>query len=86
MEYIGIDKEGTANNIKNMIKRRGLTYKVVQEELGLGSVQAVYGWTRRNNNLPTVDNLVCLARLFDCSMDDMIATTTYGGGVIENDR
>jgi len=43
----------------------------LQYFLGLASPQAIYYW-QRGVNLPTVDHLYALSRLFKVSMDDIL--------------
>lgn len=40
------------------------------EDMGV-SVQAVYKW-ESGRSMPTIDNLVCLAYLFDVRIDDIV--------------
>lgn len=66
-----IDLEATGKKIKENMERKGLTPKDVQKELGLTVYQSVYHWIH-GRNLPTIDNLVVLSRLFGCRIDDLL--------------
>lgn len=66
-----IDVEETGKRIKAHMKRIGLTAVDVQKELNLTCVASVYHWMH-GRNLPTIDNLVVLSRLFGCKIDDLL--------------
>lgn len=66
-----IDVQGTGKNIKGYMKKTGMTPKDIQKELGLAVYQSVYHWIH-GRNLPTIDNLVILSRLFGCKIDDLL--------------
>ena len=61
----------TGQRIRQIMRKRGLTVKEVQEYLDLGTVQSVYHWFR-GRNLPSLDNLYALSELFKVPVDDMI--------------
>ena len=68
-----INSEATCIKIKEIFEERGLTAKQVQRELQLDSVQAVYKWISPNcKTMPSLDNLVLLANLMDCTLEDII--------------
>lgn len=67
-----IDKKQTGQNIKSIMKKQGYTCKDIQEYLCLSCVQTVYRWLD-GTNLPSLDNLYALSRLFHTSMDDFVA-------------
>lgn len=66
-----IDVQETGKRIKENMIRMELTPKDVQKELGLTVHQSVYHWIH-GRNLPTIDNLVVLSRLFGCRIDDLL--------------
>lgn len=66
-----IDVEATGNNIYDLIQMNKLSVKSLQEILGLSTRQAIYKWIW-GKCLPSLDNLVILARVFDCTIDDII--------------
>lgn len=54
----------TGENIRKLAEKRGLSpTQLVEEIVGISSVQAVYKWYK-GINLPTVDNLIELQRAF----------------------
>lgn len=66
-----IDMEKTGRNIARLRKERGFTVKDVAARLMLASAQTVYQW-ESGQTLPTVDNLVLLALIFDVSVDELL--------------
>ena len=66
-----IDVQETGNKIKENMEKVGMTPKDIQRELGLTVHQSVYHWMH-GRNLPTIDNLVILSRLFGCKIDDLL--------------
>ncbi len=66
-----IDMAGTGRRIKKRRCDAGLSVSVLQRQLGLESVQAIYKW-ERGESLPTVDNLLALARKLGVRMEDLL--------------
>lgn len=71
MTYLKIDLYKTGNRISELRKKNNITIKTLQEELGFNTPQAIYKW-QRGECLPTVDNLVILAHIFDVNVDDLL--------------
>jgi len=69
--YPVIDLNKTGENIKRLREARCISVVDLQYFLGLASPQAIYYW-QRGVNLPTVDHLYALSRLFKVSMDDIL--------------
>lgn len=67
-----INMTETGNNIIALRKAAGLTVKDIQEVLGFNTPQAVYKW-QHGDALPTLDNLVILAKIFNVKVDDILA-------------
>ena len=61
----------TGRNICAMRKQRGLTVKDLQDIFGFATPQAIYKW-QQGASLPTVDNLVVLASVFDVPMEQIL--------------
>lgn len=61
----------TGENIERLRLNSGLSVKEIQNIFGFGTPNAIYKW-QRGNSLPTVDNLVVLAKIFKCSIDDIL--------------
>jgi len=70
MECKKIDIVATGKNIDRLRIERGMAVTTLEEEL-LVSKQAVYKWIR-GYNLPSIDTLVMMAKLFDVRIDDII--------------
>jgi len=66
-----INSKATGQNIKNLMRARGLVVKDVQEYLKLVSPQSIYHWFE-GRSVPSVDNVYALSRLLNVSMDAII--------------
>ena len=62
----------TGKNIIRLRTERGLTVRDLQSVFGFTTPQAIYKW-QRGDDLPTIDNLVILARIFKVTMDEIVA-------------
>ncbi|WP_044937833.1 helix-turn-helix domain-containing protein [Pseudobutyrivibrio sp. LB2011] len=70
-----IDIEATKKRLAEMFEDKGLTPRIIQRELQLDSIQAVYKWTGKGKTVPSLDNLILLAKLMDCQIEDMLVLT-----------
>lgn len=68
-----IDKVRTGNKIKMLMQQKRITVSQLQLALGMPSATNVYAWLR-GENIPNANNLVCLASLLDCKVDDLLIT------------
>ena len=66
-----IDMTATGQNIEMLRKRAGLTVKNMQDVFGFSTPQAIYKW-QRGTAMPTLDNLVVLAAIFNTTIDEII--------------
>ena len=66
-----INMSATGNNITQMRRRAGMTVQDLQNIFGFSSPQAIYKW-QRGEAMPTIDNLVILASVFDSTMDAIV--------------
>ena len=66
-----IDMVATGKNITKMRKDAGLTVRDLQEMFGFTTPQAIYKW-QHGAAMPTIDNLVVLAVVFNVPIDDII--------------
>lgn len=71
-----IDMVKTGQNIIELRKQKGFSVKELQEVFGFTTPQAIYKW-QQGSALPTIDNLVVLAAIFQVAVDDIL--------VIDND-
>ena len=62
----------TGLNITRLRKAAGLTVKDIQDAFGFTTPQAIYKW-QRGDAMPTIDNLVGLAMLFNVDVNDILA-------------
>ena len=62
-----ISLEKTGKNIERLRKERGISVRELQEFFGFEQPQAIYKW-QWGNNLPSVDNLYALGKIFNVPM------------------
>lgn len=82
----GIDVKRTGQRIKEICKYKNISVKDIQENLFIGSFQAIYAWFS-GKSLPSLDNLYRLSRLLDVSMDSLIVgqeEKKYNGTPVSN--
>ena len=70
-----IDMVATGRNIAMLRQAAGLTVKDLQVIFGFATPQAIYKW-QHGTAMPTIDNLVALAMIFDVTVDDIIVIDT----------
>jgi len=68
-----LDLDATGTKIKTLMKQRGITPRQLQILLNFPYVQTVYNWFA-SKNMPTLDNLVVLAKVLNVAMDDIVIT------------
>ena len=67
-----LDIIATKTKIKNLAGANGYTVTAISKTTGLHT-QTVYAWfSAANKQMPTIDNLVILSDLFNCSLEDFI--------------
>ena len=66
-----IDRVRTGQFLRILMQQSGVSPKDIQAYLSLTCVQTVYRWMA-GVNLPSLDNLYALSRLFGVTMDDMV--------------
>jgi len=64
----------TGANIRALIKGKGLKVADVQTVFGFNTPQAIFKWMR-GDAVPTIDNLIILADMFDVPIDKIIIVT-----------
>ncbi|MBP3761805.1 MAG: helix-turn-helix transcriptional regulator [Ruminococcus sp.] len=69
-----IDVKATGSNIKQIIKSKGFRIADVQARCGFNTPQAIFKWLR-GDSVPTIDNLIILADMFDLPIDKIIIIT-----------
>ena len=71
MNFPTINLVATGQNIVRLRKAAGLSVKDLQDIFGFATPQAIYKW-QKVTAMPTIDNLVVLAMVFQVKMDDII--------------
>ena len=66
-----IDITATGENIKRLMVKNKVTYKDIQRALCFNTPQAIYKWMR-GECLPSIDNMIVLADMFNCKIDDIV--------------
>lgn len=72
----GINVEATGKRLDDLRLERNLSVKDIQNHFGFATPQAVYKWMT-GKAVPCVDNLVILADLFQCKVDDMLVCEQF---------
>lgn len=62
----------TGAKINLLRKKANLSVKEIQEVFGFKTPQAVYKWIH-GRNLPTMDNLIILAEIFNVTVEDILS-------------
>lgn len=70
-----INMAATGMNITRLRKSAGLSVRDLADILGFATPQAVYKW-QNGVAMPTLDNLVVLATIFNVTMDQIIVVDT----------
>ena len=70
-----INMSATGMNIPRLRKNAGLSVRDLADILGFATPQAVYKW-QNGVAMPTLDNLVVLAAIFNVTMDQIIVVDT----------
>lgn len=66
-----INMIATGQNIANIRKEKGITIKELQSIMGFNNPGAIHKW-QRGESLPTMDNMVILAAIFEVNINDII--------------
>ena len=66
-----IDMIRTGENINRLRQDAGISVRELQEVFGFATPQAIYKW-QHGTTLPTIDNLVVLARILGVSIEDIL--------------
>lgn len=70
-----IDMISTGKRIYDMVKIHNVRIGTIRELCGFTTDQSVYKWFR-GDAIPKLDNLVILAELFSCKIDDLLVIIT----------
>lgn len=66
-----INADATGKQLKRIRKEHNFSVQDIQHQIGLISAQAIYKW-ERGQALPSLDNIVILARLYEVTLDDLL--------------
>jgi transcriptional regulator with XRE-family HTH domain len=66
-----LDLPATGANIKNLMKKNGMTVRSLQDIFEAPYPQAIYNWLS-GKNMPSIDNLVILAEVFGVPVDEIV--------------
>ena len=69
-----LDLAATGAKIKTVMKDKGITARELQIIMDFPYVQTIYNWFA-GKNMPTIDNLVVLAKTLAVPMDDLVVTS-----------
>lgn len=71
-----------ANRLQKLRKEKGYSQEQLAAELGI-SRQAVSKWERAESS-PDTDNLICLAKLYGVSLDELLSTDETVEEIVDN--
>ena len=72
MEVPFVNTVATGRNIDMLRTQAGLSVRDMQMVFGFATPQAIYKWIH-GTAMPTIDNMVILAEMFDVTVDEIIA-------------
>ena len=70
-----INAKATGDKITQLQEAAGMTVIDLQQIFGFATPQAIYKW-RKGTSIPAIDNLIVLAAVFGCKIDDLIVIDT----------
>ena len=70
-----IDVVATGKNIKKIMKDKNIKVVDMADIMGFNTPQAIYKWFR-GDAMPTIDNMVIMADVFNTTIDNIIVTAT----------
>ena len=73
-----------ANRLQKLRKEKGYSQEQLAAELGI-SRQAVSKWERAESS-PDTDNLICLAKLYGVSLDELLSTDETIEEILDNNK
>ncbi len=66
-----VDRKMTGRKINNLMIDKGISVLRLQDMMELESAQSIYKWLA-GETLPTVDKLVKLSQIFECTIDEIV--------------
>ena len=80
-----IDMKNTGAKLKSLRQFKKVSVKNLQEIFGMENPQAIYNW-ESGKNMPSIDNLLILANIYDVSLESIIAFNTVEIDISEENR
>ena len=80
-----LDLAATGAKIKTVMKDKGITARELQIIMDFPYVQTIYNWFA-GKNMPTIDNLVVLAKILAVPMDDLVVTSLVETVIDDDDE
>ena len=71
-----IDTTKTGQKINSLRLKAGLSVKDIQKIFGFETPSAIYKWLN-GASMPTIDNMINLAKIFGVKIDDIIVIGEY---------
>ena len=68
-----IDQRATGRKIRDLRMAAGISVTDLQAALGFANPQTIYKW-QRGDGMPSLDNLIIIAAIFDVKVDDILIT------------
>lgn len=78
-----INMDATGHRICVFREKKRMSVKQLQELLGFDTPQAIYKW-QRGQSLPSIDNLVALAVIFDTTIDKILVVEDVNTWKLKN--
>ncbi len=78
-----LDLEATGLQIKTLRKAAGISVRTLQALFNFPNPQAIYNW-ETGKNMPSIDNLLVLATIFNVNVEDIVRTRTVEVEVYED--
>ena len=72
-----INMIATGRNIRRLREKAGFSVKDIQDVFGFTTPQAIYKW-QHGTAMPTIDNLVVLAAIFNVTVDEILVVDVDG--------
>ena len=66
-----VDRKMTGRKINNLMIDKGISVLRLEDMMELESAQSIYKWLA-GETLPTVDKLVKLSQIFECTIDEIV--------------
>ena len=80
-----LDLAATGAKIKTVMKDKGITARELQIIMDFPYVQTIYNWFA-GKNMPTIDNLVVLAKILAVPMDELVVTSLVETVIDDEDK